>query len=643
MTALLHLEALHKTVLTERDLPHEREYPFQTALVTALSETSYDRLLQKFEFQPNRDAFMLDIVGNTVCADLLDYAKRDSHFAGLRLDYDPERIAENFTLVSHDASAYEVSHPQTDGGTEVRRSVPKGVTDPFEGWCLRTAISLVSHKYRTDIPSELMNLLNVRFYLYERAIYHPTKCAAGSMLGTALQLLGWRGSAASEVQPTLPDHLRFVGDDVFLHDIRATLDFALEWMQDLPEANLIEVGELGKIANMDRVHNGLVPALLRLRIGQTVAETRRELTSSKLMLDRLMARRYFRPVWRALPSSTDTRLQAGAEALAEHFRQPDVRYAAERQIEKQSNLPLGTVTIHCPSRTTARKIANVLLTKPGSDGDEICKLKDIGSLDPLIFGEHQKAVKAVEQMYGSMWRLTVYVSPEHLVQYEQIAKVAGLVVFRTIDDHGQFEDRPETFWKNDLNLQVELKSKLDPTHIATTQDDSELSPLGELVGRLSDQLLESGRLTDIPPEFFGPPDEVPTESRERIKAALLAALGPGVVSSDTKSDESALGERAERLIQLFKTHSKRLKRGESDDFIQRYSQSLGKLSPAVFEETFTQMQAAILQTEELDQRGSTVHHGYKFNEFREVLDELLRKHGVAPLSRVKNDLFGGSS
>jgi hypothetical protein len=92
--------------------------------------------------------------------------------------------------------------------------------------------------------------------------------------------------------------------------------------------------------------------------------------------------------------------------MAELFRQPDIRYEAERQIEIKAGLPLGTVTIHCPNRTTARKIANVLLTKPGSDGeDEICKLKDIGFLDGPIFGEHQKAVKAVEQMYGSMFTL----------------------------------------------------------------------------------------------------------------------------------------------------------------------------------------------------------------------------------------------
>lgn len=57
----------------------------------------------------------LDIVGNTVCADLLDYAQRDSHFAGLRLDYDSDRIAETFTLVTFDATTYELSHPQPEG------------------------------------------------------------------------------------------------------------------------------------------------------------------------------------------------------------------------------------------------------------------------------------------------------------------------------------------------------------------------------------------------------------------------------------------------------------------------------------------------------------------------------------------------
>jgi len=644
MRALLHLEALHKMNPAPAELPTEEEYDFQAAIRIALAQTAFEPLVQEFEFRPMRDAFMLDIVGNTVCADLLDYAQRDSHFAGLRLDYDSNRIAENFTLVSFDQSAYELSHRQAEGDGDLRRKMPEGVDDPFEGWCLRTAISLFSHKYRTDIPSELMNLLNVRFYLYERVIFHPTKCAAGSMLGTALQLLGWRRSTAGGTQPNLPDHLRFVGDDVFLHDIRSALAFMLDWIAKKTDTQRIEAADLERIAGMDRVHNGLVPSLLRLRIDQTFAEVRRELVASKLMLDRLTARRYFRPVWRALPSSTDARLQAGPDALAKLFGDPNDRYEAERKIETKANLPLGTIAIHCPSRKTARKIANVLLTRPGKDGqDEVCKLKDIGSLDGPTFGEHQKAVKAVEEMYGSMWRLTVYVAPEHLDRYEEIVKASGQVVFETVDLHRQFEGK-DIPWSNDEHLQNELKAKLGSGEGASSLNDFELSPLGVWMGQLSDQLLAAGRLSNFPPEFLGFPDQIPAQSRLRIENALLVALSPEGAGSDVVSVEIVKTERVERLIQLAKIHSKRVKRTEIADFERRYGDPLAKLTPKIFEDIFAQMGSAVTQTGQLDQQGAaTVHKGSKFDQFREALDELLRKHGVEPLPRVKNDLFGGSS
>ncbi len=181
----------------------------------ALEGTQFASLSQEFVFEPHRDAFMLDIVGNTVCADLLNYARRDSHFAALKLGYDAERIAENFTLVPFRTKDTTGKKPNGPGAPRANGTDAEGLHNPFDGWCIRTAISLFSHKYRTDVPSELMNLLNVRFYLYERVIYHSTKCAAGSMLGTALQLMGWRELGLSN-SPRFPKNLEFVGDDVFL-------------------------------------------------------------------------------------------------------------------------------------------------------------------------------------------------------------------------------------------------------------------------------------------------------------------------------------------------------------------------------------------------------------------------------------------
>lgn len=337
MTALLHLEVLHSQKPDRDDVPTQKEYPFQSAIRQGL-QGKYASLLDRWAFRPHRDAYMLDVVGNTVCADLLDYARRDSHFAGLRLDYDADRIAENFTLVSWDAGAYHLER------TGERKTDIDGIQDPFGGWCLRTAISLVSHKFRPDVAGELMNLLNVRFYLYERAIFHPTKCAAGAMLGTALQLLGWR-TLPNGREGRLPAHLRFVGDDVFLHDIRSAASFLLNFLEARQPSDVIDDKMVEAAKPYDLVHTGVVGELLRLRVGQAVGEASAECEAAAFLLNRLNARRYPRLVFRASPNTRDLRLQVGAEGLARKFEKPNERFATERRIEQLSGLRPGSVVI----------------------------------------------------------------------------------------------------------------------------------------------------------------------------------------------------------------------------------------------------------------------------------------------------------
>jgi len=93
------------------------------------------------------------IVAGTVCADLLDYLKRDVTFTGLRMDYD-ERIYRHFLVA--------------DGQLAI---------DLQKGGMLRD-----------DILSEATNLLRLRYTLTERVYYHHTKAAAGAMLSRALEL-----------------------------------------------------------------------------------------------------------------------------------------------------------------------------------------------------------------------------------------------------------------------------------------------------------------------------------------------------------------------------------------------------------------------------------------------------------------------
>src|SRR5205823_9596518 len=100
MASLVHLSAAHKDPkeVEERHLP-AADYP-ALQLIERLLQYANMPLSESERFNPNRDAYLLDVIGNTICADLLDYARRDSTHAGLKLAYDADRIMANMTVVS---------------------------------------------------------------------------------------------------------------------------------------------------------------------------------------------------------------------------------------------------------------------------------------------------------------------------------------------------------------------------------------------------------------------------------------------------------------------------------------------------------------------------------------------------------------
>lgn len=94
-----------------------------------------------------------EIVASTIDADLLDYLRRDSRFAGLKQDYD-DRVFRYFTL---------------SGG--------------------HLALAMAKHGMdRPDARSEVIQLLRMRYFLTERVYYHHTKVIAGAMISKAVEL-----------------------------------------------------------------------------------------------------------------------------------------------------------------------------------------------------------------------------------------------------------------------------------------------------------------------------------------------------------------------------------------------------------------------------------------------------------------------
>jgi HD superfamily phosphohydrolase len=102
--------------------------------------------------------WMGHVVSSTVDADLLDYLRRDSFFAGLRQDYD-DRIYSYFIL---------------EQGQMLINMVKHGIDRP-------------------DARTEILHLLRMRYMLTERIYLHHAKIASGAMISKAVELHAQRG------------------------------------------------------------------------------------------------------------------------------------------------------------------------------------------------------------------------------------------------------------------------------------------------------------------------------------------------------------------------------------------------------------------------------------------------------------------
>lgn len=106
--------------------------------------------------------FALDIVGNTICADLIDYLRRDHLFTGLPAEFG-RRFLEGFYVSRSDHQYYPC---------QMIVRIAKG-----------------GH-LRADVISELFKFLRYRYELSERALTHHAKLSADAMVGKLLEM--WR-------------------------------------------------------------------------------------------------------------------------------------------------------------------------------------------------------------------------------------------------------------------------------------------------------------------------------------------------------------------------------------------------------------------------------------------------------------------
>lgn len=139
-----------------------------------------ERVYQKVDLGQIKPEHLVlaDIIGNTICADLLDYIKRDHSMTGIKATYDP-RIFRYFGVDEHEGHK-------------------------------RVVIQLVRNgRVRNDALADLLDILKLRYNLSDKVLFHPKKCAADAMLIRAVSSSGLNETDLMQFSDDgLLDHLR---------------------------------------------------------------------------------------------------------------------------------------------------------------------------------------------------------------------------------------------------------------------------------------------------------------------------------------------------------------------------------------------------------------------------------------------------
>jgi HD superfamily phosphohydrolase len=258
--------------------------------------------------------FIVDIVGNTLCADLLDYLDRDMYFCGLR-ERSGDRVVKYLAIV-------RVHRLQsTDGQRERFEQTSDGSLGKGRMVLLTYRIEREHSPeggsktvQKSEIKSEAIDLLRRRYALAEKVYFHRTKIAASAMLisATASASLNW-------------EEIFNISDEAFLSKLEASTD---------------------------------------PRTRQLIAKYKAR------QLYRVLYEIRYRPRRDEDEESLDL-----YDKLYPDYRKPSWRAAAEKEIEEIAGFRDGSVVIYCPALGMNLKQFEMLVQN--HPGDEIKPLKDI--------------------------------------------------------------------------------------------------------------------------------------------------------------------------------------------------------------------------------------------------------------------------
>jgi hypothetical protein len=315
---------------------------------------------------PSTYPFVADIVGNTICADLLDYLQRDHLFAGLPIALG-DRFMDDFYVI----------------GSGHKHYAKKMV--------VRIARS---GRPRNDIVTELGKCLRYRYELTERILTHHTKVAADAMVGKLLEMWSdavWIQEAASKypdvVAPLGHADIEVLKSAIAAHepgdvpdgepDLTSTIDpnlkrsAALKKLDQKVEATL-------EAEFISRSDDGLLEHLAQVGADGLDPRLRAVRELARAVLDR----RLFKLIGHA-EGAADTAL---ATEKYLKFGPPTVRREMEKRVADLAEFEHGyDVVVWLPNPDMRLKVAGVLV----DDGESVAPLDRVDSAGKEIVEQHR--------------------------------------------------------------------------------------------------------------------------------------------------------------------------------------------------------------------------------------------------------------
>jgi HD superfamily phosphohydrolase len=244
-----------------------------------------------------------DMIGNTICADLLDYLHRDWYHIGKPRPFD-ERILQ-YMEIRPEKSEHNLN------------------LDPKPAASDQFVISLGKPSNpRTDAVSSILELLEWRYQLAESVLFHRTKLAAAAMLDRALYEL-WRDRSKDLERFLLP-----LSDEQMLFECRRE------------ERKLREVKSRSE---GDRQRGEISSKLLEALEKRQLFTTLCSFTYHELR-DRVRAQ---------VQRLYSTKPKSGPNIC------PENRSRVLRQLEHDFALTPGSLAMYCPTEDMNKKIAEV--------------------------------------------------------------------------------------------------------------------------------------------------------------------------------------------------------------------------------------------------------------------------------------------